>query len=143
MRRLALMCVSAVAAAALFASAVPAASSVRFGIQDDAWLMDGPGTLAQRLDLLQQLGADVVRFSIHWNDVAPTQPKRALSADDPAYRWGPYDAVLDGLRTRFITPVVTLLGTPAWANGHSRPNVAPKAGTSFGAFAYAAAKRYS
>src|SRR5438105_4893415 len=142
MRRLVFACVSAVAAAALFASAAPAAPSVRFGIQDDAWLMYGPGTLPQRLDLLQQLGVDVVRFSIHWNDVAPKQPKRALSADDPAYRWGPYDAVLDGLRARGITPLVTLLGTPAWANGRSRPNVAPKSGTSFGAFAYAAAKRY-
>ncbi len=143
MRRLVLICAPAAAAAALFAPAAAPAPGVRFGIQDDAWLMYGAGTLSQRLDLLQRLGADVVRFSIHWNDVAATQPQRALSANDPAYRWGVYDTVLNGLRARGITPVVTLLGTPGWANGGARPNVAPTSGRSFGDFAYAAAKRYS
>ena len=105
--------------------------------------MYGPGTLSQRLDLLQQLGVGVVRLSIHWNAVAPTEPKRALSANDPAYRWDTYDSVLSGLRERGITPVVTLLGTPGWANGGSNANVAPRSAASFADFAYAAAKRYS
>ncbi len=143
MRRSALICALAAAAAALFASVAPASPGVRYGIQDDAWLMYGPGTLSQRLDLLHRHGVDVVRLSIHWNDVAPTPPNRALSANDPAYRWGAYDSVLSGLRARGITPVVTLLGTPGWANGDSNPNVAPRSGTNFADFAYAAAKRYS
>src|SRR2546425_5665651 len=100
MRRLTLICAATAAAAALFAAAAPASPGVRYGIQDDAWLMYGPGTLSQRLDLLQQLGVDLVRLSIHWNIVAPSEPKRALSANDPAYRWGTYDSVLSGLRAR-------------------------------------------
>ncbi len=105
--------------------------------------MYGPGTLSQRLDLLQRLGVDVVRLSIRWNVVAPTQPKRALSANDPAYRWGMYDSVLNGLTERRITPVVTLLDTPGWANGDSSSNVAPRSASNFADFAYAAAKRYA
>ena len=105
-------------------------------------MLYGPGTLQQRLDQLQRLGVDIVRVSIHWNDVAPTKPARALAATDPAYHWAAYDAVLKGLRARGIAPVVTLLGTPGWANGGSRPNVIPSSPTFFGDFAYAAAKRY-
>ena len=33
-----------------------ASPSVRYGIQDDAWLRFGPGTLEQRLDRLDSLG---------------------------------------------------------------------------------------
>src|SRR2546427_7448343 len=116
MRRLTLICALAAAAAAVFASAAPASPGVRYGIQDDAWLMYGPGTLSQRLDLLQQLGVEVVRLSIRWNVVAPTEPKRALSATDPAYRWGMYDSVLNGLTERRISPLVTLPGAPGRAN---------------------------
>ena len=142
MQRFAYLCALAAALAAVFVAASPGSPGVKFGIQDDAWVLYGPGTLQQRLDQLQGLGVDVVRVSIHWNAVAPTKPDRALAANDPAYRWNDYDAVLNGLRARGITPLVTLLDTPGWANGGSRPNVIPSSATSFADFAYAAAKRY-
>src|SRR5439155_11783971 len=126
-------------ALASFASASP---GVQFGIQDDAWLIAGPGTLSQRLDQLQALGATTVRFSLHWDQVAPSRPARALAASDPAYRWEGTDAILLGLKSRGIQPVVTLYGTPGWANGGKGPTVAPTNGRSFGDFAYAVAKRY-
>jgi hypothetical protein len=142
MRRLALFGACAAAIAAVFATAAAASPGVQFGIHDDAWVLYGPGTLQQRLDQLQRLGVDVVRVSIHWNDVAPTKPARGLAASDPAYHWDSYDAVLNGLRARGIEPVVTLLGTPGWANHGARPNVVPSSPTFFADFAYAAAKRY-
>ena len=40
------------------------------------------------------------------------------------------------------TPIVTLYGTPEWANGGKGPNVAPIRGADFAAFAGAAAERY-
>src|SRR5215204_2871499 len=116
MKRLVSILVLAAACAAVFAPATPAASGVRFGIQDDAWLAQGPGTLNQRLDRLQHLGVDVVRFTIHWNQIAPRRPLRALSANDPAYRWELVDPALRGLASRGIQPLVTLYGTPSWAN---------------------------
>ena len=102
MRRFLSSCAFAAAAAAVFVSGAPASPGVQFGIHDDAWVLYGPGTLQQRLDQLQGLGVDIVRVSIHWNDVAPTKPARALAANDPAYHWAAYDAVLSGLRARGI-----------------------------------------
>ena len=46
-----------------------ASSGVRFGIQDDAWLVHGPGTLDERLDRLERLGVDLVRFNLHWDRI--------------------------------------------------------------------------
>jgi hypothetical protein len=119
-----------------------AARGITYGIQDDAWVMGGPGTLDQRLDTLKALGVTTVRFSVRWNQVAPSKPARALAVNDPAYDWEGLDAILGGLHDRGIRPLVTLLGTPSWANGGRGPTVAPTNGSAFGDFAYAAAKRY-
>ena len=80
MPRLAFVVAVALAGSALFASAAGASHGVQYGIQDDAWLLGGPGTLESRLDLLQGLGVTTVRFSIRWDQVAPTRPARALAA---------------------------------------------------------------
>ncbi len=118
---------------AAFAPAVASASgSVRFGIQDDAWLTHGPGTLDERLDRLEGLGVDLVRFNLHWNRIEPTRG----SPD-----WAESDALLRGLRARKIAALVGLVGSPGWSNGGRPPNFAPKA-ADFAAFARAAAQRY-
>ena len=65
-----------------------------------------------------------------------------LASNDPAYRWQAADAVLNGLHERGIEPLVTLYGTPAWANGGRKANAPPKSSRTFADFAYAAAKRY-
>jgi Beta-galactosidase len=112
--------------------AANAASGIRYGIQDDAWLATGPGTLESRLDLLESLGADVVRFNLHWNAIEP----REGSSD-----WESADAVLEGLHGRGISVVIGLVGSPSWANGGKSPNYAPIS-TRFAAFAREAAERY-
>jgi len=143
MRRVASIWIPVLAAAAVWTAApASAAHGIRYGIQDDAWLLDGPGTLQHRLDLVQSLGVTTVRFTIHWDGVAPTRPARALAENDPAYRWGGIDGVLQGLHARGIEPLVTLYGTPGWANGRRKPNVAPTSKSTLANFAFAAAKRY-
>ena len=117
---------------ALLAPPADAASSVRFGIQDDAWLTHGPGTLDERLDRLEQLGVDVVRFNLHWDRIEAVRGKP---------NWRESDLVLMGLRERRIGAVVGLVGSPRWANGGRTPNFAPGA-TSFASFARTAATRY-
>jgi hypothetical protein len=97
-----------------------ASPSVRFGLDDDSWLRDGPGTLAERLDTLDRLGADVVRVTVRW--------------EEP--NWRRTDAIVRGLRVRGIEPLVTLAGTHRWVV--ARPARAP----TFGAFAGAAARRW-
>jgi hypothetical protein len=143
MRRLALMVTLVVFSACALAASASAAHNVQYGIQDDAWLADGPGTLDHRLDAVQKLGATIVRYSIHWDQVAPKKPARALASNDPAYRWQAADAVLNGLHERGIEALVTLYGAPAWANGGRKANAPPKSSRTFSDFAYAAAKRYS
>jgi hypothetical protein len=130
------------AAVAVLVVAAPANASpnARYGIQDDAWLMYGTGTLSQRLATLDRLGARLVRLTLRWDEIAPARPAAPRSPSDPAYDWGQFDVVLRGLRAHGITPLVTLYGSPKWANGGGPPSSLPRLG--FGDFAYAAATRF-
>jgi hypothetical protein len=131
---------AAVLAALALIVAAPARAShgAAFGIQDDAWLMYGPGTLAERLTTLQNLGVGVVRFTLRWDQVAAQKPANPRSAS--AYAWGAYGVVLDALHAQGTRVLVTLYGSPGWANGGGPPARLPSTG--FGDFAYAAARRF-
>jgi hypothetical protein len=131
---------AALAAMLLAAATASASPSARFGIEDDAWLRSGPGTLEQRLATLDGLGVRTVRFTLRWDEVAPAKPSAPLDPSDPAYDWVPFDAVLDGLHANGITTVLTIWGAPSWANGGHPPNWLPSSG--IGDFAYAASKHY-
>jgi hypothetical protein len=127
-------------AALLGALLVPAASSaspyVRYGIQDDAWLEYGTGddtTVVQRAEQLKSMGVDIVRLTINWRQV---EPERGV------YDWSIPDATLNALHAQGISALVTLWGTPAWANGGRPQNWVPKSKWTFAAFARAAATRY-
>jgi hypothetical protein len=123
------------AVAAALALAAPAAASpyLQTGLQDDAWLRYGPGTMAGRTAALKGLGVDVVRYTLDWREL---EPKRGV------YDWSSADAVLRALHAEGIAPIATLWGTPRWANAGRGPNWAPDSKWTFAAFARAAAKRY-
>jgi hypothetical protein len=129
--------VSVIALAALAAAAVPAQADaspfVRYGIQDDAWLEYGPGTLDARVGELRELGTDVVRVTLNWRQIEPRK-----GADS----WARSDAVLRSLHAHGIAPLVTLYGTPRWANGGRSENWAPTSKWTFAGFARRVAKRY-
>src|SRR5687767_9433844 len=103
--------------AVIAAPAGGASSGVRYGIQDDAWLTHGPGTLEERLERLEALGVDLVRFNLHWDRIEPVRGKPD---------WRGSDLVLKGLRQHRIGAVVGLVGAPRWANGGRAPNFAPR-----------------
>ena len=133
----------AVVLAALgLAAPAEASPSVRYGIQDDAWLAQGPGTIESRIDELHRLGVDVVRYTLRWDEIAPTRPRTPRSAADPAYRWGTSEIVLTRLRARRIAAVVTIVGTPRWANGGRPFQHVPTRARDFRDFAAAAAQRF-
>jgi hypothetical protein len=117
----------------LSADRASAATGVQFGIQDDAWLEFGPGRLSDRVARLDRLGLDVVRVTLNWYRA---EPRAGL------YEWDRPDRLLRALRARGLQPVVTVWGTPGWANGGRGPNVAPLRAEDFQAFAQAAAERY-
>ena len=110
-----------------------AARDVRFGIQDDAWLQYGPGTLSSRAATLDRLGLEVVRVTVNWHDV-----ERAPGS----YTWRRTDALLNALNSRGLDPVVTLWGTPGWANEGQAPNRIPDQAADFANFARTIAARY-
>ncbi len=129
-------------AACTAVSSSPASSGVRYGIQDDTWLSFGPGSLDQRVATFRRLGVPLVRFTLRWNEIAVRRPKDPASPKDRAYDWRRPDAVLRSLRRHRLMPVLTLVGTPAWANGGRTPNFAPRHAWDFARFATAAARRY-
>ena len=53
---------------------------VQFGVQDDAWLRFGPGTIDTRVATLQRLGVDVVRYTIDWREVSMVSRMVSASA---------------------------------------------------------------
>ena len=124
---------AALAASLLLPAVAGASPYIRYGVQDDAWLEYGPGTLADRLDRLDTLGVDVVRVTVDWR---ATEPRPGV------YDWTRADLLLDGLHARGITPLVTLYGSPTWANGGLPENWAPRSTTSFAAFERQVAERY-
>src|SRR3982751_1406165 len=108
------------AAIALTLAAAPhasAAPSIKFGLTDDAWLVNGPGTLDARLAKLDALGVRGVRFTLRWDQTARTRPTVPADLSAPAYNWGVADPVLDGLKQHGVEVVLQLVGTPGWANG--------------------------
>jgi hypothetical protein len=127
----------------LAATNAHAATGVKYGITDDAWLQSGSGSLSSRLASLHTLGVQIVRFTLNWNRIATDEPANPTDPEDSAYDWSNVDPVLDGLRARGITVVLQLNGTPTWANGGKTPNYAPTSSKSFGEFATAAATRYA
>src|SRR6476620_4980765 len=127
---------------ALFA-ALPTYASARKTqlsvIQDDARVIaSGDNTRNATLDEMRGLGADVVKISISWRDLAgagkPSNP------DDPnaypAAKWAPYDAAVQGAAARGLGVFLNVNGpAPDWAGkqgGVYRPNA-----TEFGHLAQA------
>ena len=133
----------ALVGAAVVAPSARGAHGVQYGLTDDAWLQDGRGQLRSRLATLSSLGVQIIRYTLNWNRIAPSQPTDPASPNDPAYDWSATDPVLNGLRTAGLCVVLQIVGTPSWANAGHGSNYAPTSAGSIQAFARAAALRYS
>lgn len=119
-----------------------ASTHVQYGVQDDAWLLYGPEAPAKRIQILERLGVDVVRLTLRWDTVAESEPAALRDPDDPAYNWELYDPILQRLRAAHISVLLSLWGTPQWANGEQGPNYLPNNTSALASFAYAASTRY-
>jgi len=133
------------AAAAVLGLSAPATSSassiIRYGVDDDA-VVHASLTGDSQFDPLQALGVRLVRFTVNWRQVALQKPKQPLDPSDPAYDWTSTDTAVRGLHRRGIVVLLTLWGSPAWANGGLGPNAIPLNKYSLAAFAGAVATRY-
>src|SRR4051812_7902222 len=140
----------AIFAALLLSAMLPTYASARKDqvsvIQDDARVLSGSAREGT-LDEMKTLGADVVKITIFWRDVAAEKPGNPEDPNAyPAAKWAPYDAAIQGIVSRGLQPFVDLSGgAPDWATtkssdppGAYRPNAAE-----FGKFAKAVGTRYS
>lgn len=137
------LCLALFAALPTWASARSTQLSV---IQDDAKVIaSGDQTRAATLDEMRGLGADVVKISVSWRDLAnggkPSNP------DDPnaypAGKWAPYDSAIQGAIARGLGVFVNLNGpAPDWASKGGGGATRPKA-SEFAHFARAVGTRYS
>lgn len=117
------------------------AESLTVGLHDDQLPATPVEQIPARLDRIAQSGVTIARVDVRWADVAPSKPTDPRNPSDPAYRWGPLDAIVDGLATRRVAPLVTLAGTPGWANGNQGPEWAPNP-DDYAAFVRALITRY-
>jgi hypothetical protein len=112
------------------------------GFHDDPsfrWVDDR----ASRIRSASSQGATVMRLLVQWNLTARERPARASSPFDPAYNFQDLDDAIRTAQAADMEVILTLSGTPRWANGGRNPNVMPKRVADFTAFAQAIAARYS
>ena len=144
MGRLGVLTVAMLVGLAAGRGTAEAAPGVQYGLQDDAWLAAGPApdTLPARIGVLRKLGVKIVRYNLFWSEIAGERPSDPADANDPAYEWSYSDPVLMALHAASIPVLLTVVGTPSWANGGRASTYAPSNPTAIANFVTAAAGRY-
>jgi Cellulase (glycosyl hydrolase family 5) len=97
----------------------------------------------QMLDQARAAHATIVRTLVTWANVAPKRPANASNPFDPAYNFGDLDELVRNTQARDMEVLITIWGTPKWANGGKTPNYAPTRMSDLTAFSRAVASRYS
>jgi hypothetical protein len=141
MRLLRLVLVCALLALAAPLSAL-AADRMWVGFQDDPsfrWRQDR----ASVLDEAVKTNAGIIRTTVYWNRIAPRRPGNAANPFDSAYRWDDLDEFVRAAQFRGMETLLTIWGTPDWANAGKGANVAPTRVADLTAFARALSSRYS
>ena len=128
------------------AAAVPAASlaapRMPVGFQDDPSFRWREDRLAN-LNSAATTGATIIRTTAYWSRVAPTRPENATDPFDAAYHFDDIDELVRSATFRGMTVLLTIWGTPAWANNDQGENHAPTSMSDLQAFSQALASRYS
>jgi cellulase (glycosyl hydrolase family 5) len=127
----------------LVPSSSSAATRMLVGFQDDPsfrWKDDR----AAVLDIAaQQADAQIVRTTVYWSRTAPQKPANGANPADPAYNFSDLDELVQSAELRGMQVMLTIWGTPTWANGGKGQNFAPTNLADLTNFAKALAKRYS
>jgi Cellulase (glycosyl hydrolase family 5) len=128
--------------AALLVPAATAADRMWVGFHDDPELrFDGTRTTA--MDMARTNESTILRSLVEWHKIAPTRPANASDPFDPAYKFDDLDEYVRNAQLRGLEVLLTLWGTPQWANGGQKPQALPRNMADFQNFARAVATRYS
>jgi hypothetical protein len=124
------------------ASAAGAAERMWVGFHDDPsfrWV----GDRGARIDRAARDGSSIIRLLVQWNLTAPQRPSNPSDPFDPAYNFDDLDEATRLAQEADQEVMLTISGTPRWANGGKNPNVMPRRIADFTAFARAISSRYS
>jgi hypothetical protein len=134
--------VFAVSVLAGLATSANAAERMWVGFHDDPsfrWV----GDRDSRVQGAASANATIMRLLVQWNLVARARPANGADPFDPAYEFGDVDEAVLAAQRNDQEVILTISGTPRWANGGKNPNVMPTRVADFSAFARAIASRYS
>ena len=90
-----------------------------------------------------QNNASIIRLLVQWNLAAKTRPANATDPFDPAYELDDVDEAVRSAQENDQEVILTISGTPRWANGGKNPNVMPTRVADFTSFSRAIGSRYS
>ena len=131
--------------AALAGATAPSAKAAErmwVGFHDDPSYRWVPDRLT-RIARSARDGSSIVRLLVLWNLAAPQRPTVATDPFDAAYRLDDIDEALRSAQEMDQEVMLTISGTPRWANGGQTPNRMPANLGDFTAFARAISARYS
>src|SRR5262249_54108516 len=140
--RVFLLAAACLSVAALFPLSASAQPRMLIGFQDDPslrWRDDRLGVF----DLAQQAHAGIVRTTVYWSRIAQTKPANATNPFDPAYLFDDLDEFVRNAGLHGMEVMLTIWGTPSWANAGKGQNYAPTNYADLQNFARALASRYS
>jgi hypothetical protein len=129
-------------AAGIAAPLAGSAQRMWVGFHDDPsfrWEGDRSATL----DRVRNANATLVRAVVTWASVAPERPAQASDPFDAAYKFDDLDEFVRASQQRGLEVLLTIWGTPRWANGDNGPNAMPTKLSDLRDFAQALASRYS
>jgi hypothetical protein len=112
------------------------------GFQDDPslrWRDDRQSVF----DVAEAANAGIVRTTVYWSRIAERRPVNATNPFDSAYRFDDLDEFVRNAGMHGMEVMLTIWGTPSWANGGKGQNFAPTRMTDLRNFARALASRYS
>jgi len=135
--------VVAILVAAVLAPIAASADRMWVGFHDDPVFRWSPERQSQMSTATSTNHASILRTLVTWADVAPTKPANAADPFDPAYRLDDLDEFVRNAQVRDSEVLITLWGTPKWANGNKGRNYLPTSMADFQNFAKAIASRYS
>jgi hypothetical protein len=87
--------------------------------------------------------ATIIHALVSWNQVAKTRPANPLNGNDPAYHLSDIDALVETAGRYGFQVLLTITGTPTWANGGQTPNHPPSNLETLTQFAQMLATRYN
>jgi polysaccharide biosynthesis protein PslG len=141
-----LLAASLTAVGAIAVGQPPQVASVthrmQIGFFDDPSFRWSPQAIAN-LASAEKAGATVIHTTANWSQIAPRKPSNPLNGNDPAYRLGDLDSLVRTAGLYDLQVMITIDGTPRWANGGQASNHPPGNLTTLTDFARMLATRYN